>query len=109
MIGFQEAKMIADKWINEYSIIKDASPVRPREAFFVLDDMIYRNPEDAIEVFYAVSQMEISENSLVGLSVGPIRTFLMLYGDMYKEKIDNIVQISNQFREMYALAVDGLD
>jgi hypothetical protein len=108
MIPAQEVDQIADGWVEEFSV--DPYVVRAREmtAWFKLDDLVHRHPEDALRVFEQVAKKDLINWTFEELAVGPVRSFLMLYDDRYGEELTALRKRNPVFDEMYAMAVEGL-
>jgi hypothetical protein len=91
MIASGEAEQIASGWVSEYSSDPNVAKVdRERRYFFELDSLVYHRPSDALVVFEKVAEMDLTDWTFEGISVGPIRTFLHLHRDRYNNDLDAI-------------------
>ena len=108
MLSSEAVQEIADSWVREFSV--DPYEVREREmdAWHQLCALVYDEPLDALLVFESVSEKDLINWTFEGFAAGPIRTFLMLYGDRYDDELSAIIERSRAFAEMRALAAEGL-
>jgi hypothetical protein len=108
MLTNETAQEIADGWVQAFSV--DPYVVREREmdAWHKLDALVFNEPLDALLVFERVSQKDLTNWTFEGFAAGPIRTFLMLYGERYDDAFSAIIQRNRVFAEMRALAAEGL-
>jgi hypothetical protein len=108
VVSSEEVARIADGWVEEFSV--DPYVLREREMtfWFKLDDLVHHQPPDALQVFERIAEKDIINWTFEGLAVGPLRTFLMIYGDRFHDELAAIRQRNSAFDEMHALAVEGL-
>ena len=78
------------------------------DAWSKLDRLIYDHPRDAMRVFENMAQRDMINWTFEGVSVGPLRTFLMLHGDRYDDDLNAIKKRISAFEEMHAMAVEGM-
>ena len=109
MISTDDARRIANGWVREYSIDPYVAKAdRDRTYFFKLDDLIYRCPADALVVFEQLASQALNDWVFEGVSGGPIRTFLQLYGNGYDADMDAIGSRVSPFGALRDLAIQGL-
>jgi len=77
-------------------------------AWFALDDLIHNEPLTAILVFEKVAAKDVISWTFEGFAAGPVRSFLMLYGDRYDAELAALARRSAAFEEMWAMAAEGL-
>lgn len=103
-----DLQQIADGWVEEFSVDPYVLRERQMDAWFRLDDLIHKQPLDALFVFQQVAAKDLINWTFEGFAVGPLRTFLMVYGDRYQRELAGMRQQSAAFDEMYKMAADGL-
>jgi hypothetical protein len=103
-----DLQRIADQWPEEFSVEPYVVPQREMDAWFKLDDLIHKEPLTAILVFEKVAAKDLINWTFEGFAAGPLRTFLMLYGDRYDEQLAALGRRSRAFEEMWAMAAEGL-
>jgi hypothetical protein len=109
MIAIEDAERIAVGWVREYSVNPHVAKIhRERALFFELDDLVYHHPTDALIVFERIAGLALSDWAFEGVSGGPIREFLLLYGNQYDADMDAIGRRASLFIALRALAVEGL-
>jgi len=108
MISSADVDRLSEGWVREFSVDPYVLKHREMKYWHELDQIIFSEPADALRVFERVSKMELSNWTLEGMAVGPLRTFLMLYDKTFEQDTSGICKRSPVFAEMYAMAVDGL-
>ena len=78
------------------------------DAWFKLDNPIHNDPPTAIVVFEKVAAKDLINWTFEGFAAGPVRTFLMLYGDRHDAELSTLGRRSREFEEMWTLAAEGL-
>jgi hypothetical protein len=109
MISIADAERIADGCVREYSVNPHVAKVDRELTFFLeLDDLVYSRPTDALLVFERIASRALTDWAFECVSAGPIRTFLMLYGNQYDAEMDTIGRRVSLFIALRALAIEGL-
>jgi len=108
MIPDDEAQAIADCWVESFSANPYVLGERKMDAWFELDGLIQSHPQSALVVFEKVAEMDLINWTFEGIAVGPLRTFLMLHGDLFERELGAIMRRSKAFHEMLAMAVEGI-
>lgn len=108
MISHREIEAIAAKWIEEFSVDPYVLRARRMDAWLGLDDLVHHRPEDALLVLEELSKREMINWTFEGIAAGPFRTFLMLYDHRYDDELDAIGRRNESFRELHALAMEGI-
>ena len=103
-----DLQQIADGWVEEFSVDPYVLRERQMDAWFRLDGLIHKQPLDALLVFQKVAAKDLINWTFEGFAVGPLRTFLMVYGDRYDAELAGMRQQSAPFDEMYRMAAEGL-
>ena len=76
-------------------------------AWFKLDDLIHNELLTAIVVFEKVAGKHLINWTFEIFAAGPVRTFLMLYGDRYDGQLAALGRRSGAFEQMWAMAAEG--
>lgn len=108
MISKQDGDRISEGWVEAFSVDPYVVKQRDMDAWHELDRLIYDRPEDALLVFEKIAEMDLINWTFEGLGVGPLRTFLMLYGDRYGEELGAIRRRNKAFDEMHTMATEGM-
>src|SRR5687767_6935433 len=103
MISKQDVDRIAEAWVEAFSVDPYAVKQRDMDAWHELDRVIYERPEDALPVFEKIAECDLINWTFEGLAVGPLRTFLMLYGDRYDDELGAIRRRNKAFDEMHRM------
>jgi hypothetical protein len=78
------------------------------DAWFKLDDLIHNEPLTAIVVFEKVAAKDLTNWTFEGFAAGPVRTFLMVYGDRHDGELAALGRRSRAFEEIWEMAAEGL-
>ena len=108
MMSVEELDRVAEGWIAEFSVDPYVLKKCEMHFWFVLDDLIHNQPEEALKVFERAAQKEMVNWTLEGLGIGPLRSFLMIYGDRYDAALSRLRDRLPQLDEMHIMAVEGL-
>jgi hypothetical protein len=108
MISPSDVERIAEGWIANFSVDPYVLKHREMEFWHELDKLIFDCPEDALTVFESIAAKDLTNWTLEGIAVGPLRTFLMLYDKKFDESLTKLRRKSPSFEEMYGMAVEGL-
>jgi hypothetical protein len=108
MMSVEELDRIAEGWVAEFSVDPYILKQREMHFWFVLDDLIHNQPEEALRVFERAAQKDMINWTLEGLGIGPLRSFLMIYGDRYDAALGALRKQLPQFAEMHTMAAAGL-
>lgn len=108
MISNQDVDRIAERWVEEFSVDPYVLRQRNMTAWHELDHLVYNHPDDALLVFERIAEKNLINWTFEGIAVGPLRTFLSLYGDRYDDELRAIMQRNTAFDEMHGFAVEGL-
>jgi hypothetical protein len=103
-----ELDELADGWVEAFSVEPYVVRQREMDAWFKLDDLIHNKPLTAIAVFEKVAGKDLINWTFEGFASGPLRTFLMLYGDRYDSELAALGRRSRAFEEMWGMATEGL-
>lgn len=103
-----EIQEIADGWIEEFSVEPYVVRQRQMDSWFKLDGLIHNDPLSALLAFERVAGKDLTNWTFEGFAAGPLRTFLMLYGDRYDSQLAALGHRSRAFEQMWALAAEGL-
>jgi hypothetical protein len=104
----EELEAIADGWVDEFSVEPYVRRQRDMDAWFKLDDLIHNEPLTAIVVFEKVAAKDLINWTFEGFAAGPVRTFLMRYGDRYDGELSALGRRSHSFEELWEMAAEGL-
>lgn len=108
MIAKQDVDRISEGWVEAFSVDPYVLKQRDMVACRELDCLIYNRPEDALLVFERIAEKDLINWTFEGLAEGPLRTFLMLYGDRYDNELVTIRRRNKSFDEMYVMATEGM-
>jgi hypothetical protein len=108
MITNYEINLLAEQWIADFSRDPHVLQDRKMGAFFELSDLILSDPVNGLRVIKKMSISKVNEWVFEGIAVGPLRTFLMLYGGEYDQIISQMKEEIPSFREMYQMALQGM-
>jgi len=108
MISKQDVDRISEGWVEAFSVDPYVVKQRNMVAWHELDRLIYDRPEDALLVFEKIAEKDLINWTFEGLAVGPLRTFLMLYGDGYDDELGAIRRRNKAFDEMHGMASEGM-
>jgi hypothetical protein len=108
MISSDAVQEIADGWVEEFSVDPYVLRERRMDAWCKLNELVYDCPSDALLVFEKVAEKELINWTFEGFAAGPIRTFLMIYGDRHDGELAALGRRSRAFEEMWAMAAEGL-
>ncbi len=108
IISKQDVDRISDGWVETFSVDPYVVKQRDMEAWHELDRLIYDRPEDALLVFETIAEKDLINWTFEGLAVGPLRTFLMLYGESYDKEVGVIRRRNKAFDKMHAMATKGM-
>lgn len=104
----KELEEIADGWVDEFSVEPYVVRQREMDAWFKLDDLIHNEPLTAIVVFEKVAAKDLTNWTFEGFAAGPVRTFLMVYGDRHDGELAALGRRSRAFEEIWEMAAEGL-
>jgi hypothetical protein len=108
MLSNENAQVIADGWVEAFSVDPYVLRERDMDAWHKLDALVSDHPLDALLVFERVAEKDLINWAFEGFAAGPIRTFLMIYDDQYDDELAAIIQRNKAFAELRALAAEGL-
>ncbi len=108
MISDEDVTRLAERWVEAFSVEPYVLRQREMDAWFELDHLIHNQPQDALVVFERIAVRELINWTFEGIAVGPLRDFLMIYGDRYDSHLMAIRQRNKAFDEMHSMAVEGM-
>jgi hypothetical protein len=107
-MGTEDLQAVADGWIAAFSVEPYVVRERDMDAWFKLDDLIHNEPLAAITVFEKVAEKDLINWTFEGFAAGPLRTFLMIYGDRHDAELAALSRRNRAFEEMWLMATEGL-
>ena len=108
MISEVDVNRISERWVEAFSVDPYAVRRRDMDAWHELDQLIDERPEDALLVIEKIAEKDLINWTFEGIAIGPLRSFLMRYGDGYNNQLRAIRGRNKAFDEMHAMATEGI-